>query len=157
MISKQQFDAAVAAADANKAALVEAKANVAAARTACALHKIAWRRPRRNCRTAADRAAAGSDPESQGRSGSGAGGAGPGAAGSGQAEPELHEDCRAGAGIITRKSVEVGQNVSVGQNMMTLVSLDDIWITANFKETQLEHMRPDQPVDIQVDAYGAQV
>ncbi len=58
------------------------------------------------------------------------------------------------AGIITRKSVEVGQNVSVGQNMMTLVSLDDIWITANFKETQLRHMAPGQSVVISVDAYG---
>ena len=57
-------------------------------------------------------------------------------------------------GIVTRKSVEINQNVSVGQNMMTLVSLDDLWITANFKETQLEHMREDQPVVIEVDAYG---
>ena len=48
----------------------------------------------------------------------------------------------------------MGQNVSVGQNMATLVSLDDIWITANFKETQLEHMRQGQHVEISVDAYG---
>ena len=46
------------------------------------------------------------------------------------------------------------QNVSVGQNLMTLVSLDDIWITANFKETQLRMMRPGQAVKIHVDAYG---
>ena len=46
------------------------------------------------------------------------------------------------------------QNVSVGQNLMTLVSLDDIWITANFKETQLRSMRPGQEVKIHVDAYG---
>jgi membrane fusion protein, multidrug efflux system len=58
------------------------------------------------------------------------------------------------SGIVTRKSVEVGQNVSVGQNIMTLVSLDDVWITANFKETQLRHMKPKQPVTITVDAYG---
>jgi membrane fusion protein (multidrug efflux system) len=58
------------------------------------------------------------------------------------------------AGIITRKSVEIGQNVSVGQNMMTLVSLDDIWVTSNFKETQLDHMRAGQRVLISVDAYG---
>jgi len=38
------------------------------------------------------------------------------------------------AGIITRKSVEVDQNVAPGQNLLTLVSLDDLWITANFKE-----------------------
>ena len=57
-------------------------------------------------------------------------------------------------GIITKKSLEVQQNVSVGQNLMTLVSLDDIWITANFKETQLRMMRPGQAVKIHVDAYG---
>lgn len=50
--------------------------------------------------------------------------------------------------------MEVGQNVSVGQEMLDVVPLDDIWVIANFKETQLEHMRPGQPVRIKVDAYG---
>jgi len=58
------------------------------------------------------------------------------------------------SGIVTRKSVEIGDNVSAGQNLMTLVSLSDIWVTANFKETQLDHMRAGQPVTISVDAYG---
>jgi len=57
-------------------------------------------------------------------------------------------------GIITRKSVEINQNVSVGQNLMTLVSLEGLWVTANFKETQLEHMHAGQPVQIHVDATG---
>ena len=57
-------------------------------------------------------------------------------------------------GIIGKKSVEVGQNVSVGQEMLEVTPLDDVWITANFKETQLQHMRPGQPVKIKVDAYG---
>jgi membrane fusion protein (multidrug efflux system) len=57
-------------------------------------------------------------------------------------------------GIIGKKSVEVGQNVSIGQEMLEVVPLDDIWVTANFKETQLEHMRTGQPVRIKVDAYG---
>ena len=57
-------------------------------------------------------------------------------------------------GIIGKKSVEVGQNVSIGQELLTVVPLDDIWVTANFKETQLAHMRPGQPVEIKVDAYG---
>lgn len=56
------------------------------------------------------------------------------------------------AGIITRKSVQVDENVSVGQNLMTLVDLQGIWITANFKETQLENMRNGQKVTIHVDA-----
>ena len=56
-------------------------------------------------------------------------------------------------GIVT-KSVEVGMNVSVGQQLVTVVPLDDIWVTANFKETQLKKMRPGQAVDIYVDANG---
>jgi len=44
--------------------------------------------------------------------------------------------------------------VSVGQEMLEVAPLDDVWVTANFKETQLEHMRPGQPVKIKVDAYG---
>jgi membrane fusion protein (multidrug efflux system) len=56
-------------------------------------------------------------------------------------------------GIITKKSVEIDDNVSVGQNLSTLVSLDNIWITANFKETQLRHMQQGESVKIHVDAY----
>jgi membrane fusion protein, multidrug efflux system len=58
------------------------------------------------------------------------------------------------AGIITRKSVEINQNVSAGQNLLTLVSLEGLWITANFKETQLRHMNEGQPVEIHVDSTG---
>jgi membrane fusion protein (multidrug efflux system) len=57
-------------------------------------------------------------------------------------------------GIITRKSVEINQNVSPGQNLLTLVSLADIWVTANFKETQLRHMQAGQSVKIHVDSTG---
>jgi membrane fusion protein, multidrug efflux system len=57
-------------------------------------------------------------------------------------------------GIIGKKNVELGQNVSVGQEMLEVVPLDDVWVTADFKETQLEQMRPGQPVKIKVDAYG---
>jgi membrane fusion protein (multidrug efflux system) len=57
-------------------------------------------------------------------------------------------------GIVGKKSVEVGQNVSIGQELVEVVPLDDVWITANFKETQLAHMRPGQAVEIKLDAYG---
>jgi membrane fusion protein (multidrug efflux system) len=57
-------------------------------------------------------------------------------------------------GIVGSKSVELGQNVGIGQELFQVVPLDDIWVTANFKETQLAHMRPGQPVEIKVDAYG---
>jgi membrane fusion protein (multidrug efflux system) len=56
------------------------------------------------------------------------------------------------AGFITRKSVEPGNFVGTGQVLMGLVS-DRVWVVANFKETQLERMRPGQPVTIKVDAY----
>ena len=57
-------------------------------------------------------------------------------------------------GIVGKRRIEAGQNVSVGQELMDVVSLDDVWITANFKQTQLLHLRPGQPVEIKVDAYG---
>jgi membrane fusion protein, multidrug efflux system len=57
-------------------------------------------------------------------------------------------------GIVSNRTVEVGQNVSVGQELMKIINLDDIWVTANFKESQLRLMRPGQRVTISVDAYG---
>jgi membrane fusion protein (multidrug efflux system) len=57
------------------------------------------------------------------------------------------------SGVIGKKAVEVGNNISAGQQLMAIVPLDDIWITANFKETQLRDMRVGQPVKIVVDAY----
>jgi membrane fusion protein, multidrug efflux system len=56
-------------------------------------------------------------------------------------------------GIVSRKSVEVGQVIGPGQQLMTLVPLSDLWVVANFKETQLDQMRPGQKVDIKVDAF----
>jgi len=52
------------------------------------------------------------------------------------------------------KTVVVGLNVQPGQQMLTVVPLDEVWITANFKETQLKHMRPGQRAEITVDANG---
>jgi membrane fusion protein (multidrug efflux system) len=155
VISKQQFDAAVAAADGDKAALEQAKANLEAANSAVHVAKdrvASAQASYKNALTApqlvaiqkarADQAAA-QVQQAQ--------------AALDQAKLNLSytKIYAPTAGIITKKSVEVGQNVSIGQNMATLVSLDDIWITANFKETQLEHMRQGQLVTISVDAYGS--
>ena len=52
------------------------------------------------------------------------------------------------------KNVVVGMNVQPGQQMLTVVPLDEVWITANFKETQLKHMRPGQRVEVEVDSNG---
>lgn len=154
VISKQQFDAAVDAADADKAALAQAQANLQAAQDAVRIAHDRVAQAQASLQTAktgpqqvaiqrarADQAAA----QVQ------------------QAQAELAQAklnlsytkiYAPEAGIVTRKSVEVGQNVSIGQNMETLVSLDDIWVTSNFKETQLDHMRAGQHVVISVDAYG---
>jgi membrane fusion protein (multidrug efflux system) len=58
------------------------------------------------------------------------------------------------AGIVDKKTVEVGHNVSPGQQLLIVVPLVDIWVTANFKETQLKKMKPGQKVRFSVDAYG---
>jgi membrane fusion protein, multidrug efflux system len=57
-------------------------------------------------------------------------------------------------GIVGKKTVELGQNISPGQQLMAVVPLDDIWVTANFKETQLGRMNPGQRVRFSVDAYS---
>jgi membrane fusion protein, multidrug efflux system len=58
------------------------------------------------------------------------------------------------SGVIGRKTVELGHRVQPGQSLLAIVPLDDIWITANFKETQLKQMRPGQSVTIRVDTFG---
>jgi membrane fusion protein (multidrug efflux system) len=154
VISKQQYDAAVAAADAGRAAVLEAKANEIAAEEGVriardrvtqsqAAYKYAQTAPQqiKIQKARADEAAA---QVEQAR------------AQLAQAKLNLSYTKIVAPvnGIITKKSLEISQNVSVGQNLMTLVSLDDVWITANFKETQLHWMRPGQRVKIHVDAYG---
>ncbi len=59
-------------------------------------------------------------------------------------------------GRITRKAVEVGDFVQVGQTLLAIVP-SEVWVTANFRETQLTHMRPGQSVDIRVDAYPGKI
>jgi membrane fusion protein (multidrug efflux system) len=58
------------------------------------------------------------------------------------------------SGIVNKKNIQVGANLSVGQDVMTIVPLTDLWVTANFKETQLESMKPGQDVVVKVDALG---
>jgi membrane fusion protein (multidrug efflux system) len=60
-------------------------------------------------------------------------------------------------GVVTRKSVEAGQIIQPGQGLFTLIPLNDIWVTANFKETQLAKVRPGQKAEIDVDMYGRTV
>ncbi|HXE12927.1 MAG TPA: HlyD family secretion protein [Bryobacteraceae bacterium] len=57
-------------------------------------------------------------------------------------------------GLVSKKNAEPGMRVSPGQQVMAVIPLDDVWITANFKETQLTRMKVGQEVEIKVDAYG---
>src|SRR5580692_4084103 len=57
------------------------------------------------------------------------------------------------SGIVGKKTAEIGQNVSPGEQLMAVVPLEDVWVTANFKETQLRKMKPGQKVKFSVDAY----
>ena len=58
------------------------------------------------------------------------------------------------SGEVSRKQVEVGQLVAPGQPLMSIVADTGVWVTANFKETQLAKIRPGQPVEFEIDAYG---
>jgi membrane fusion protein, multidrug efflux system len=57
-------------------------------------------------------------------------------------------------GVATHKQVENGQVVQMGQGLLVVVPLQDVWVTANFKETQLRKMKPGQKAEVQVDTYG---
>jgi membrane fusion protein (multidrug efflux system) len=60
-------------------------------------------------------------------------------------------------GVATHKQVEVGQIVQQGQGLLVVVPLHNVWVTANFKETQLADMRPGQAGTVSVDAYGGRI
>ena len=57
-------------------------------------------------------------------------------------------------GVVGKRSAQAGDNVAIGQDLMAIVPLNDVWVTANFKETQLTYMKPGQPVKVKVDTYG---
>ena len=57
-------------------------------------------------------------------------------------------------GVVSNRTADVGQNIAPGQELMKVINLDDIWITADFKETQLQHMKVGQRVSIKADATG---
>ncbi len=60
-------------------------------------------------------------------------------------------------GEVTKKTVELGQIVQPGQELMTVVPLHAVWVTANFKETQLANVRPGQKAEVKVDMYGRKI
>ncbi|HEX8392043.1 MAG TPA: HlyD family secretion protein, partial [Longimicrobium sp.] len=56
-------------------------------------------------------------------------------------------------GVVAKRSVEPGQLVQPGQPLMSVVPLNDVWVTANLKETQTRDLKPGEPVEFEVDAY----
>lgn len=61
------------------------------------------------------------------------------------------------SGVIAKRSVQVGSHVAVGAPLMAVVPLDQLWVDANFKEVQLEHLRIGQPVELSADLYGDKI
>ena len=155
VISKQQFDAAVATAAANKAAVLEAEATVIAQQSAVtqAMQKLSQSRYTANqsVKTGPDQVRA-----QQAK-------ANAALADVKQAQSKVDQAVlnlsytkitAPATGIVNKKNVQVGANLSIGQDLLTIIPLDNLWVTANFKETQLDRMRPGQNVTIKVDALG---
>jgi membrane fusion protein (multidrug efflux system) len=61
------------------------------------------------------------------------------------------------SGYVAKRDVEIGQRIAPGTSLITVVPLSEIWVDANFKESQLEHIRPGQPVSLRADVYGGHV
>jgi len=130
IISKQQLDAAQASAEVAHANLLAAERQASAAggtvNTAEAGVRVA------NARTMAARAAAENA----------------------QLQLDYTRITAPASGEVSRKQVEVGQLVAPGQPLMSIVADTGVWVTANFKETQLARIKPGQPVEFEIDAYG---
>jgi len=160
-VSQQQFDAAVAASDAQRAAVDSAKAQVAEAEAGI---KVAENRLTQAHATQQQAQAALTSAQTapeqvtatQARARSADARVQQTRAALAQAELNLeYATLKAPAnGFVSRKTVEVGQVVQAGQPLMAVIALDEVWVTANFKETQLTNMRPGQRASITVDAYG---
>jgi membrane fusion protein (multidrug efflux system) len=160
-ISRQQYDAAATAADAAAAAVESATAAVAQAQQNVALAEARQQQSLGSLATArADLQSAATAPEqvsaTRSRASSAVARVQMAEAAVKQAELMLSytEVTAPVDGVIGRKSVETGQVVQAGQPLFAVVSLDDVWVTANFKETQLAKMHPGQPAEVEVDAYG---
>jgi len=155
VISKQQFDAAVAADAANQAAVLEAEATVIGEQAAVtqSLQKLAQSRYQaaQSVKTGPDQVRV-----QQARANSAMADVNQAQAKVDQAQLNLgytHITAPT-AGIVNKKNVQVGANLSIGQDLLTIIPLTNLWVTANFKETQLARMHPGQDVTIKVDALG---
>jgi membrane fusion protein (multidrug efflux system) len=155
VISKQQFDAAVAADAGNSAAVLEAEATVIGQQAAVnqALQKLVQARS-----TAAESVKTGPNQVKAQQAKANAA-----MADIKQAQAKVDQAMlnlsythitAPTSGIVNKKNVQVGANLSIGQDLLTIIPLTNLWVTANFKETQLAKMQPGQSVTIKVDALG---
>jgi len=155
VISKQQYDAAVAQSDANRAAVAQTEAELigyqAAARQA--QHRLDQARSQAQ---EAVKNAPGQVKAQEARAQAALADVQQAQAKVDQARLNLGYTRITApvTGIVNKKNVQVGANLSIGQDLLTIVPLTDLWVTANFKETQLRRMRPGQKVVIRVDALG---
>lgn len=145
-ISQQQYDATLAAERAAKATVEAAQANIASSES----HVSQAESGVRTAETGPEQVSI-----TRSRFGSAEAAVQKAQATLAQAELNLlYTTVRAPAtGIVSKRSVELGQVIQPGQPLAALVSLKDIYVTANFKETQLKKMRPGQAAIIHVDAY----
>ena len=160
-ISQQQFDATVATSDASRAAADAAKSEIAAAETAIATaQQRAVQARAAVARAEATLQTTKTAPEQiqamRARASAAEARVKQMKAALAQAEINLERTTvkAPSAGTVSRKTVEVGQVMQPGQPLMALVSLADVWVVANFKETQLRNMREGLPATIEVDALG---
>ena len=153
-ISQSEYDRVATEADTDKSAVVGGKADIAAAkqRVSAAQSRLIQRN--------ADVLAAGSAPQQIASSKAKAAAASSDAV---RAKAQLTTaDLNLGytkiiapvSGIIGRKTIEEGQRVQPGQQLLTIIPVDGLWVTANFKETQLRKMKPGQAVTVYADATG---
>lgn len=160
-VSQQQFDGAVAAADAQHAAVDTARSQIAEAeaglRMAESRHAQA-RAGEQQANAALQTAHTGPEQVAAMKARAAAAEAHVQQAKAMLAQAELNLQytvVKAPArGVVSRKSVNPGQVVQAGQPLMALVQSDEVWVIANFKETQLADMRPGQKAIVKVDAFG---
>jgi membrane fusion protein (multidrug efflux system) len=160
-IPQQQLDAAVAQADSSRAAADAAKSDVIAAQGAITVAQQKVAQARGGAEQAqASLATARTAPQqlqvTQAKAASAQARVKQAEAALEQAEFNLQYATIKSptVGVVSRKAVELGQVVQAGQPLMAIVNLNDVWITANFKETQLKSMRPGQTAEIEVDGLG---
>jgi membrane fusion protein, multidrug efflux system len=155
VISKQQYDAAVAADASNQAAVLEAEANVIAsqAQVTEAIQHLSQSRYQsaQSIKNGPDQVRA-----QQAKANAAVADVKQAQARVDQALLNLSYThiTAPTTGIVNKKNVQVGANLSIGQDLLTIIPLTKLWVTANFKETQLSQMRPGQDVVMKVDALG---